>query len=629
MRLLPLFFAFACSDYELNKEPEPESEPEPEVTESDPSETESETETEAPEVCEDQTLPGFEGGYDETCENEVSEGTFDPITEWSHTTFSTEPSSNNVMMHPIVVSLTDDDGDGDIDDEDVPDIVFVTYPGSSWTSAGVLRAISGDGSGTLFDKTGTGIEGSGSLAAGDIDGDGYVEIIAVSASGKKVMAFEHDGTAKWTSSNLSLSGCYATAPAISDMDHDGDPEIVVGNYILTSSGTVRGTGSKGNGACVSFPADVDADGTEEVVVGNALYDPDGTALWTSTQTDGYPAVADFDGDGEAEIVVVDTSGYVRLQDNSGTVVWKTSTALGYGPPTIADFDADGEPEIGVAGRSTYTVIEPDGTTRWQNSTVDSSSGRTGSSVFDFEGDGAAEVVYADETRLWVYSGVDGSTKLESSDHTSWTWIEYATIADVDGDDEAEIIVPSGSIGGSASGAYYGIQVIGDADNSWRDARPIWNQHAYMITNVNDDGTIPTTADLNWLTYNNFRSGDLTAEEGTLAPDLTLSEGDVCELQCDDGTLYVWVHAGNEGAADLTVGATVTMYAEIGGTEYLLDEVEITDVMYAGEFQDSLQFTIEYEDPASWDAMIFRIESDDLECDSDDNELRWEGPFCVE
>ena len=100
---------------------------------------------------------------------------------------------------------------------------------------------------------------------------------------------------------------------------------------------------------------------------------------------------------------------------------------------MADFDGDGQPEIGIAGQSRYSVIEGDGTILWTNVTQDGSSGITGSAVYDFEGDGVADVVYADEINLYVYNGIDGKTKLQLAEHNSGTRLEYPIIADVDND----------------------------------------------------------------------------------------------------------------------------------------------------------------------------------------------------
>ena len=41
----------------------------------------------------------------------------------------------------------------------------------------------------------------------------------------------------------------------------------------------------------------------------------------------------------------------------------------------------------------------------------------------------------------------------------------------------------------------GVRVIEDAANSWMGTRVVWNQHAYSITNINDDLTVPASFDI--------------------------------------------------------------------------------------------------------------------------------------
>jgi hypothetical protein len=541
------------------------------------------------DTCVDHTVPGEAVDLNDECYVEYTPGTFTPVVEWEKRSWSVDSSSNNIMMMPAVGSLTDDNADGLINEDDVPDIVVVTYG-----SYGTLRAVSGDTGAEIWNVSGLQLQGQGAVALGDIDNDGMVEIIACTLSG--VMAFEHDGTVKWTSAPI-YGHFIGTSdmPAIADMDGDGNPEIIVGRAILTNTGAIRATGSYGMGASANvgasaFAADLDGDGQQEVVTGNALYDIDGNTIWYNGEEDGYVAVADFDADGQGEIVVM-RSGNVRLQDTDGTVLWRmtvSGASSGYGgPPTVADFDGDGQPEIGVAGRSNYTVIETNGTILWERTTQDASSGNTGSAVFDFEGDGFAEVVYADETRLWVFNGADGSVKLESTQHSNATWTEYSVIADVDGDGHAEIVVPN------TGSTHTGFYVFGDADNSWRAGRRIWNQHAYSITNVNDDGTIPTTPDLNWLTYNNFRSGDVTAGQDGEYPDLLVDIPEVCILDCDAGFLEVYVRVGNRGYLDAEDGVMVELWGELSdGSSSVIASQELTDVLPGGQIQDATRFVVD-------------------------------------
>lgn len=432
---------------------------------------------EAPLLC-DMPPKGFDGPDDPNCDIEPQVGAFNPQVEWSKSTWSMGPTFTQVMAAPIVVSLTDDNADGKINDLDVPDIVFTTFAGGAYTSPGWLRAVSGADGAEILNIGGQSINGTSGVAGGDIDNDGIVELIAVTNTGV-AKAFEHDGTLKWTSPALGAS-IYA-CPAIADMNADGKPEVVVGKSILNNDGTLRATVAYGFGGVASVVVDLDGDGNQELVGGNAAYDVDGKALWhNAAVADGWVGIADMDLDTFPDIIVVG-GGKVRMQNNVGVVKWDVVfPGGGGGPPTIADYDADGQPEIGVAGKTGYVVFESDGKVLWQKATQDASSQQTGSSVYDFEGDGAADVVYNDEVRLRVYAGNDGTEKLNILGHGSGTLFEYPLVVDVDNDGQSEIVVINNNY---AYGTKTGVTVYGDKDKSWRPARKIWNQHAYYITNA--------------------------------------------------------------------------------------------------------------------------------------------------
>lgn len=624
-RLLPVAFLFTigCQDYGFSSTEDPNQPDIPENPDPDP---DSDT-TPVDEDCEDQTIAGFGAPMNEDCIAEVETGRFDPIVEWTKPNWSVATTSDWIMSHPIVVQLTDDNTDGRIDQDDVPDIVVVTFMGAGT----YLRAVSGDGGRELW-STPTSLQMTTGPAAADIDNDGKVEIVALTSGG--IQAFEHTGELKWTRSNLSghISGTSDVA-SITDMDGDGRVEIIAGRAILNGNGELIGAGSYGMGGVAafgnvgtaSFAVDLDGDGQQEVVVGNAVYRKDGSTVWANGEGDGYPAVADFDGDGDGEIVV-SGGGQLRMQDTDGRVLWNqaipgAANAYYGGPPTVADFDGDGEPEIGVAAGSKYSVFEADGRVLWQATTDDSSSGNTGSTVFDFEGDGVAEVIYADQTALWVFNGIDGRVKLEFTRHSNGTWLEYPVVADVDGDGHAEIIV----VHTPQNGSYTGFTVIGDRGDTWQPAATLWNQHAFHITNVAADGSIPRVPARNWLSFNNFRSSDLSANSGRDLPDLRIAKADICEIDCDEGELWVWAHTGNEGMTDVA-GARVVVTATANGADRQVADYDVADLA-AGEYSEAVQLVLTGEDWSSVDRLTFEIQSADRDCNPDNDVLVIEGPFC--
>jgi len=263
------------------------------------------------------------------------------------------------------------------------------------------------------------------------------------------------------------------------------------------------------------------------------------------------------------------------------------------------------------------VFEKDCSVKWQANTQDASSGNTGSSVFDFEGDGSAEAVYADETKLWAFNGADGTVKLQSTQHANGTWLEYPAIADVDADDHAEIVVAN-------TGSKLGIYVFGDAGDSWMPGRKIWNQHAYSITNVNDDGTIPAVTVTNWLSYNNFRSGDLAAATGGALSDALPVAGDVCIEECRSGRVYVVVAVGNQGTSELPAGVAISAYAITDADPVYLQTQVVPDAIASGASSLGLEFDFATAD-LPYGAVEFIADDDNgrasiTECNEDNNTL---------
>lgn len=568
-----------------------------------------------------------------------------------------QAARNDVVGAPIVVNLTDDNGDGATDEDDIPDVAFLTYDleGDSCCNVGAtLRVVSGrcneDGGPntpatmqTLASLSAPVMTNDTGIAAGDLDGDGVPELLAVGFWGRSgddrpqgVVAFRRtadDGTAwevAWTNEEYPTWNVHTrggAAIAVADLNHDGNPEVIVGNVVLNGqTGALLWDGNEssedpvgiGNNAFlgpVSAVADVDNDTFLEVIAGNTLYSWDGEVRWTFEYTtsnsacggslacDGFDGVGNFDDDPEAEIVIV-RLGEVFILEHTGELLWRQPIPVDdcgnneAGPPTVADFDGDGRPEIGTAGADFYVVVDRDCDPEegpvpeeclsrgvlWAVPNTDCSSRATASSVFDFEGDGAAEVIYADERNFRIFDGATGTLLFDDATHGSHTRIEMPVIADVDNDGNAEVVIPENA----SNGGTPGVEIWEDRSDNWVRTRRIWNQHSYHITNIEEDGSVPQFEAPNWRDprYNNFRQN--VQPDGLFdAPDLVVPEVSADSYDC---LFEVTVVVGNDGALSVPEGLPVRVELLQEG-EVVASETAETTTRLSPRDRETLTVTI--------------------------------------
>jgi hypothetical protein len=498
----------------------------------------------------------------EQCEYHPPTTAFAPALAYAWGGQITSPYSSDVMMAPIVVPLEDTNCDGKVNDRDIPDIVFTSFTGGAYTTNGTLHAISVR-SGKLVDRWSvpSALNPGAQLAGGDIDGMPGNEVVGCGTDGH-VHAYHGDGSVYWTTT----TAVSCQFPSVADLDGDGHPEVIVEGGVLDgATGTVKVAKSFGT----FVVSDIDGDGVLDIVSSSQGFHADGT-LFVDTMVPGsWPAIGDFDKDGKPEIVAVyypthtvsfwhyDSTqaskfSWVRQGvDINGTLTQhcpagSAGSTMGGGPPTVADFNGDGTPDVALAGGIGYCVLDGSkiidsavanaSTILWTASTTDCSSAATGSSIFDFNGDGIAEVLYSDEERLRVYAGPDGTIEW-STCNTTGTLEEFPLVADVDNDGHADIVVVSNAYASGTAEyqcndgtniAQSGVRVFSDPNLTWVRTRDIWNEHAYHITNVNDDGTMPPHEAPNWTQpgLNNFRQNKQPGGEFA-APDAIVSLGAVC------------------------------------------------------------------------------------------------------
>lgn len=565
-------------------------------------------------------------GNDTTCKLAVDIGKLEPAIQCRWTappTGDPHPNHVHVMSTPVVV-----DFDFDRDPKTLhPSIVFTTFPtAGSYGNPGVLRVARGSDCGQEFslDDAADAVTSPAGVAVGDLDGDKRPEIVAV-AHGGGLLAFRYDATAKklvraWRSGTCGAGGTRTpdttgasrwSGPSIADLDDDGSPEIIYGAVVYGADGCIKsstlGFPAYSQGV-VPVVADVDEDGRAELILGNAIYEWNGaTSAWVAETyfkgaalAQGQVAVADMGdfpvaslGGADYPEVVVISAGTARVQTIDGTVVFGPIAIPGGGtggPPTIADFDGDGRREFATAGGGRYVVFDfdclPTGSAAgcggktgtngvlWSQASQDMSSNVTGSSVFDFDANGSAEAVYADECFLRIYEGATGKV-LFSVARSSGTTYENPIIVDVDGDYRTEIVSAvndyAGTLGcpatdplfpAAAFGQNHGIVVIRDVLDRWAASRPVWNQHAYAVTNVGDRGEIPRTSavERNWRNpkLNDFRQNVQGSLEALGVPDLTAG-GAVGVVDCEGTVATLSARVCNRGTLPMVSGTEVSFY----------------------------------------------------------------------
>ncbi|MFT7521854.1 MAG: hypothetical protein ACI9MC_004006, partial [Kiritimatiellia bacterium] len=503
-------------------------------------------------------VPESSGAFSARVEWSMAQAMRDQTTGVDHPawTFDEHPELGSVMQAPVVGQATDDNRDGSVDGDDIPDIAVVMGHDRS-DKTGVLRLISGDGTivhATIFAASHTNNNGTHSyapyhhagIAMADIDNDGRTELVTMVTRTDLVDCYPAIYEVVQDGSDISIElqdvygggdyYCGAHAPAIADIDDDGNVDIILGRNALENDLTLKWSAPGGRGwysaylngdgywnsGYHSFPYEIDGNtDTLEVVSGSTVFTHDGGLFcelghyqgttWV-TAADGYPAVADilrFSGDevGEPEIVLTgnnkvsvyhgvpdyDPNGrsrcllidqlpndpYLDPAVSSGLPTHpncdKTRNSWG-GQPTVADFDGDGDNEIGVAGACWYSVYRFDGADLERYAlaqTKDWSSASTGSTVFDFNGDDRAEIIFSDEEALYVWHiNRDRSAKpwerLESllvdTNHKSWTIHEYPLVVDLDADGKAEILVANAHQPDFPD--HYGLYVLGAEDDDW-------------------------------------------------------------------------------------------------------------------------------------------------------------------
>jgi FG-GAP-like repeat/Abnormal spindle-like microcephaly-assoc'd, ASPM-SPD-2-Hydin/FG-GAP repeat len=292
-------------------------------------------------------------------------------------------ASSAVAYNSYSVAVGDFNGDGNLD------LAFPTGYSSSQCSVTILL---GDGRGNLLAAASpvTGF-GSDSVAVGDFNQDGALDLAVANACGSQQVHYDcfsgyqgtisillGDGTGNFTLASSPQAGYTPGSAVVGDFNGDGKLDLAVVNS--GDPGTVSVLLGDGGGNFA--PASV-------------------------AYTGGYPgfiAVGDFDGDGIPDLATANTDGTVSILrgDGMGNFTLASSAAAGSsGPVVAADFNGDGKLDLAVNNfrdyyGNTVSILLGDGSGNLTlASTIATGSNRGSFGVGDFNGDGKLDLAVTD------------------------------------------------------------------------------------------------------------------------------------------------------------------------------------------------------------------------------------------
>ncbi len=338
-----------------------------------------------------------------------------------------------VGAFPEWLAVADFNGDGKLD-------VAVASQGCSPCKPGVLGGgiwvLLGNGDGTLRAGVNYAPTSAGSVAVGDLNGDGKPDLIVGSVTGSggaTVLLGKGDGTFQ-APAVVGIVTAGGSAIVIADVNGDGKLDIVSPNV---PSGNIAVLLGNGNG---TFKAPV-ISGTQ-----------------TLTQGFLFTAVADFNGDGKLDVVTTNNLGnfiQVWLGNGDGSFKAPTNYTVGSQPTSIAagDFNGDGKPDLAITGGDglnpaiSVLIGKGDGTFQTPVNYVPTGNPVISLAIADFNGDGQLDFVVASQlvslpAGVWTVLGNGDGTFQTAVDYKAGTGPQSAAVGDFNGDGVPDLAVAS-------------------------------------------------------------------------------------------------------------------------------------------------------------------------------------------
>jgi hypothetical protein len=251
----------------------------------------------------------------------------------------------------------DYDGDGKLDLYIVNGSAFDRKPGEGEPN----KLFRGDGKGKftdVSDQAGVAHRGWGyGMTAGDYDNDGDPDLYVTNMGPNVLYRNRGDGTFEDVTAKAGVAGqdVWSSSAAFFDMEHDGDLDLYVDNYMICSPETVakRGSPKAVSSNCAYRGIQVFCGPLGQVPLQDTLYrnNGDGTftdvtreaGIWLDTPRYGLGVVvSDLDNDGDQDIYVANDSVGNLIWENDGNGRFKE-----VGLVKLAAFNADGRAQAGM------------------------------------------------------------------------------------------------------------------------------------------------------------------------------------------------------------------------------------------------------------------------------------------
>jgi outer membrane protein assembly factor BamB len=359
---------------------------------------------------------------------------------------------------------------GDIDGDGLLEVVFGCYRNDS-----SVYALNAD-DGTLlwkFNAHPPGGEGCNDVAPViyDVDDDGLMEAVVPASCNPVTFCFNGlSGTVKWQCDTRGSD----SPPTIADIDNDGEPEILHGEF----GGYVKCIDAEDGSEAWEIPVDtnswiqtaptildLDNNGQLDFVVGTWNFDGmDSIYAFRGDNQDflwSYPvhdymyhgtAVADLDNDGKPELVIGSYNDTLYcINGENGTTSWKYAASGGYigSPATIADIDNDGSCDVVFVSSYQVVALSGTGSFKWQYDIPFYEQSFRGVAVADINNDLFPDVIFGtDGGKVKALNGNDGSLiwSVDLADHygnADFALDHAPLVADFDNDDTLDVFIVGG------------------------------------------------------------------------------------------------------------------------------------------------------------------------------------------